>query len=104
VPLHSVQRSHNRDAYLFGEDDYLAYPHGLGEALKESGYALTKPITSPARCGTAATRRHWCKKTPIDCCANAISSSTPYVPPWWTTRRTTVGAATLQTRWDNATP
>ncbi len=24
----------------------------------------TKPLTAPARCGTAATRRHWCKKTP----------------------------------------
>ena len=40
VPLHSVQRGHNREAYFFGEDDYLAYPHGLGEALKESGCAL----------------------------------------------------------------
>jgi hypothetical protein len=38
------------------------------------------------------------------CCANDISNSTPYVPPGWTTRRTTVGAATVQTRWDNATP
>jgi hypothetical protein len=25
VPLHSVQRGHNREAYLLGEDDYLAY-------------------------------------------------------------------------------
>jgi REP-associated tyrosine transposase len=40
VPLHIVQRGHNRDACFFGEDDYLAYPHGLGEALKESGCAL----------------------------------------------------------------
>jgi putative transposase len=37
VSLHSVQRGHNRDACFFGEDDYMAYPHGLGEALKESG-------------------------------------------------------------------
>jgi hypothetical protein len=54
-----------------GEDDYLAYRHWLGEALKESGCAL---------------------------------HAYPCVPPWWTTRRTTLGAATLQTRWDNATP
>jgi putative transposase len=40
VPLHSVQRGHNRDACFFGEDDYLAYRHWLGEALKESGCAL----------------------------------------------------------------
>jgi putative transposase len=39
VPLHIVQRGHNREACFFGEDDYLAYPHGLGEALKESGCA-----------------------------------------------------------------
>src|SRR5207248_11188542 len=35
-----------------GEDDYLAHPHGLGEALKESGCALhtyvlmTNPVHS----------------------------------------------------------
>jgi putative transposase len=40
VPLHSVQRDHNREACFFGENDSLAYPHGLGEALKESGCAL----------------------------------------------------------------
>ena len=40
MPLHIVQRGHNREACLFGEDDYLAYRHGLGEALKESGCAL----------------------------------------------------------------
>jgi putative transposase len=40
VPLHSVQGGHNRDACFFGEDDSLAYPHGLGEALKESGCVL----------------------------------------------------------------
>jgi putative transposase len=27
VPLHSVQRGHNREACFFGEDDYLAYPY-----------------------------------------------------------------------------
>jgi REP element-mobilizing transposase RayT len=40
VPLHSVQRGHNREACFFGEEDSLAYRHGLGEALKESGCAL----------------------------------------------------------------
>jgi REP-associated tyrosine transposase len=40
VPLHIVQRGHNRAACLFGEDDYLAYRHWLGEALKESGCDL----------------------------------------------------------------
>jgi putative transposase len=40
VPLHTVQRGHNRDAYCFGEEDYLAYPHWLGEALKDSGCTL----------------------------------------------------------------
>jgi putative transposase len=40
VPLHSVQRGRNRDACVFGEEDSLAYPHRLGEALKDSGCAL----------------------------------------------------------------
>jgi hypothetical protein len=44
VPLHIVQRGHNRDACFFGEDDYLAYLHGLGEALKESGCALLRQM------------------------------------------------------------
>jgi putative transposase len=40
VPLHIVQRGHNRDACFFGEDDYLAYRHWLSKALKESGCTL----------------------------------------------------------------
>jgi len=40
VPLHIVQRGHNRDACFFVEDDYQVYRHWLGEALKESGCAL----------------------------------------------------------------
>ncbi|MHB0986773.1 MAG: transposase [Sulfuricella sp.] len=40
VPLHIVQRGHNRDACFFADDDYLAYRHWLGGALKESGCAL----------------------------------------------------------------
>jgi len=40
VPLHIVQRGHNRDACFFGEDDYLSYRHWLGEALKSTGCAL----------------------------------------------------------------
>ena len=40
MPLHIVQRGHHRDACFFGEDDYSAYRHWLGEALKDSGCAL----------------------------------------------------------------
>jgi REP element-mobilizing transposase RayT len=40
VPLHIVQRGHNREACFFGKDDDLAYRHWLGEALRESGCAL----------------------------------------------------------------
>lgn len=40
LPLHIVQRGHNRDACFFGEDDYLAYRHWLGEALDTSGCRL----------------------------------------------------------------
>lgn len=40
IPLHIVQRGHNREACFFGEDDYHAYRHWLGEALKTSGCRL----------------------------------------------------------------
>lgn len=36
VPLHIVQRGHNREPCFFGEDDYLSYLHWLGEALAEA--------------------------------------------------------------------
>jgi len=40
VPLHIVQRGHNREPCFFGEDDYLSYLHWLGEALAEARCAL----------------------------------------------------------------
>ena len=40
MPLHIVQRGHNRDACFFGEDDYHCYRHWLGEALKSTGCLL----------------------------------------------------------------
>jgi putative transposase len=40
MPLHIVQRGHNRDACFFGEQDYLAYQHWLHEALQENDCAL----------------------------------------------------------------
>lgn len=33
VPLHIVQRGHNREACFLGEEDYQSYLHWLGEAL-----------------------------------------------------------------------
>ena len=50
VPLHIVQRGHNREPCFFGEEDYQAYLHWLGEALKKErcelhAYALmTNPV------------------------------------------------------------
>jgi putative transposase len=35
VPLHIVQRGHNREACFFAEEDYQSYLHWLGEALAE---------------------------------------------------------------------
>jgi putative transposase len=40
VPLHIVQRGHNREPCLFCEEDYLSYLHWLGEALGEARCAL----------------------------------------------------------------
>ena len=36
LPLHIVQRGHNRDACFFAEEDYLAYRQWLGEAIKDT--------------------------------------------------------------------
>jgi putative transposase len=35
VPLHIVQRGHNREPCFFAEDDYFSYLHWLGQALQE---------------------------------------------------------------------
>ncbi len=40
MPLHIVQRGHNRDACFFGDDDYHSYRHWLGEALLQTGCKL----------------------------------------------------------------
>ena len=40
VPLHIVQRGHNREACFFGEDDYNSYLRWLGEALADSDCML----------------------------------------------------------------
>jgi len=40
VPLHIVQRGHNRAPCFFAEEDYTTYLHWLGEALKETGCTL----------------------------------------------------------------
>lgn len=40
IPLHIVQRGHNREPCFFAEEDYTAYLHWLGEALRKEGCAL----------------------------------------------------------------
>ena len=40
VPLHIVQRGHNREPCFFGEEDYQAYLYWLGEALVKEHCAL----------------------------------------------------------------
>ncbi len=40
LPLHLVQRGHNRDACFFGDEDHLAYCEWLGEAIKATGCQL----------------------------------------------------------------
>jgi putative transposase len=40
LPLHIVQRGHNRDACFFAEEDYHAYRHWLGEALEANACVL----------------------------------------------------------------
>ena len=40
VPLHIVQRGHNREPCFYAEEDYTCYLHWLGVALKETGCVL----------------------------------------------------------------
>ena len=40
VPLHIVQRGHNREPCFFVEDDYSTYLYWLGKALSETGCTL----------------------------------------------------------------
>lgn len=40
VPLHIVQRGHNRQPCFFAEDDYQRYRHWLGEALNDAACEL----------------------------------------------------------------
>ncbi len=40
VPLHIVQRGHNRGACFFDEQDYHAYLHWLGDALQREHCSL----------------------------------------------------------------
>jgi putative transposase len=40
VPLHLVQRGHNREPCFFAEEDYQCYLHWLGEALIEAECSL----------------------------------------------------------------
>ena len=40
VPLHIVQRGHNREPCFFCEEDYATYLYWLGKALQEAGCAL----------------------------------------------------------------
>ena len=37
VPLHIVQRGHNREPCFFAEEGYHSYRHWLGEALSDTG-------------------------------------------------------------------
>ena len=60
VPLHIVQRGHNREACFFGEEDYQSYLHWLGEALGETECQL-QAYTLMASATNAQTRR---RRTP----------------------------------------
>lgn len=40
LPIHLVQRGHNREACFFTDEDFLAYRDWLAEALKKTGCAL----------------------------------------------------------------
>ncbi len=40
VPVHVVQRGHNRDACFFADEDFRYYQHLLAEGMKRYGAEL----------------------------------------------------------------
>jgi putative transposase len=40
LPLHIVQRGHNREPCFFADEDYHAYLHWLAEAMKKASCVL----------------------------------------------------------------
>ena len=67
VPLHIVQRGHNREPCFFGEEDYQAYLHWLGEALVKEKQARkkSKPESKPAKASLRKQARCGAKASPV---------------------------------------
>lgn len=58
LPIHVVQRGHNRDACFFAKDDYLGYRYWLGEALKKTGCLLHGYVLMTTRASTHYNEVH----------------------------------------------
>ena len=58
VPLHIVQRGHNREPCFFGEQDYSSYLHWLGEAVTEFDCALHAYVLMTNHVHLLLTPRH----------------------------------------------
>ena len=58
VPLHIVQRGHNREPCFFCEEDYLSYLYWLGEALAESECELHAYVLMTNHVHLLLTPRH----------------------------------------------
>jgi len=58
LPLHIVQRGHNRKPCFFGDEDYHAYLHWLAEALKKASCALHAYVLMTNHVHRLVTRDH----------------------------------------------
>ena len=77
VPVHLLQRGHNREACFFSDDDYLAYLAWLGEALKKTGCSLHAYVLMTNHAPFGAGRfavDHFSRPTIICCFASATLS------------------------------
>jgi putative transposase len=58
VPLHVVQRGHNREPCFFAEEDFHTYLHWLQEALRENEVALHAFVLMTNHVHLLLTPRH----------------------------------------------
>ena len=77
VPLHIVQRGHNREPCFFGEEDYASYLHWLGEALGEAQCTLQGPSDKARQAAYRALFRAHLDQAAIDDIRRALNQNQP---------------------------
>ena len=75
VPLHIVQRQHNREPCFFAEEDYFTYRHWLAEALGEAQCALhayVLVVDSHSKCTTFSGAEDFMRRQEVEALAGSM--------------------------------